>query len=81
VTGVDPLTIRRRRLILTGWRADDADLMVEVLADEQLYEFIGGRAPTDDELRVRNGRIHSGSPNPDEIWFNWIVRRRRGSLR
>ena len=50
--------------------------MVAVLGDERLHRFIGGRPATDDELRDRYNRLVAGPSRPEEVWFNWIVRRR-----
>ncbi|HVV21934.1 MAG TPA: GNAT family N-acetyltransferase [Pseudonocardiaceae bacterium] len=65
------------RLLLTPLRADDADAMTDVLGDERLHEFIGGRPATRAELRTRYRKLEVGSGNPREIWLNWIVRLRR----
>jgi RimJ/RimL family protein N-acetyltransferase len=65
------------RLDLVPLRPEDADEMVQVLADARLYEFTGGRPPNRDELRERYVRQAAGrSPGGDEEWHNWIVRRR-----
>lgn len=49
--------------------------MVEVLADERMYEFTGGEPPTLDRLRQRYRAMARGrSPSGDEWWLNWIVR-------
>jgi RimJ/RimL family protein N-acetyltransferase len=50
--------------------------MVEVLVDERLYTFIGGPLESLDEVRARYERLAAGSGKPDEVWLNWIVRRR-----
>ena len=50
--------------------------MASVLDDERLHEFIGGRPATVSELRARYERLVAGSPNPEETWLNWVVRRR-----
>lgn len=63
------------RLVLTPLGEDDADAMAAVLADPGLHEFIGGRPATGAELRDRYGRLAAGSPDPDEVWINWIIRR------
>jgi RimJ/RimL family protein N-acetyltransferase len=75
--GPDP--IATSRLDLVPQAPDDADEMVSVLAGEELYAFIGGSAPTLDELRERYrwqsiGRSADGS----EVWHNWIIRPRPG---
>ena len=51
--------------------------MAIVLADDELYAFIGGAAPTVAELRERYRRQAAGrSDDGTETWHNWIVRRR-----
>ncbi|MGZ4592086.1 MAG: GNAT family N-acetyltransferase [Actinomycetes bacterium] len=72
----DETTLTTERLVLTPLRQADADVMVDVLGDQHLFEFIGGRPATRTELRSRYGRLAGGSGEPDLIWLNWIVRRR-----
>jgi len=57
-------------------RPADADEMVAVLGDPALHEFTGGRPATLDELRGRYTSWASGSGSSDELWLNWVVRRR-----
>jgi RimJ/RimL family protein N-acetyltransferase len=64
------------RLVLSPLTIEDADAMVVVLGDQRLHEFIGGRPSGVDELRDRYARMIAGSSRPDEVWLNWIVRRR-----
>lgn len=52
----------------------DADEMVSVLADASLYEFTGGEPPALDSLRDQYRHQAAGSGDPDELWFNWIIR-------
>jgi RimJ/RimL family protein N-acetyltransferase len=68
--------IGTERLLLTPLRPEDADEMVGVLGDPRLYEFTGGRPATLAELRERYALLAAGSGRPDEVWRNWIVRRR-----
>jgi RimJ/RimL family protein N-acetyltransferase len=68
--------IGTERLLLTPLVPGDADGMVEVLADPRLHQFIGGHPATLAELRARYARLAAGSPRPDELWRNWVVRRR-----
>jgi RimJ/RimL family protein N-acetyltransferase len=68
--------ITTERLLLTPLRPEDADEMVGVLGDERLHEYIGGRPPGPGELRRRYVALAAGSPDPGEIWLNWIVRMR-----
>lgn len=71
----EPLTTPR--LDLVPLRPDDADEMVAVLADPQLYRFTGGHPPNRAELRERYERQSVGrSADGAEVWLNWIVRRR-----
>ena len=72
-------TITTERLLLSPLRAEDAPELVDVLADERLHEFIGGRPATLAELRERYARWVAGSPDPQEAWLNWIARRRSDS--
>ena len=69
-------TIATRRLTLVPLRAEDADPLARVLHDERLYEFIGGRPGTVAGLRDRYAAMAAGSPEPEEVWLNWVVRRR-----
>lgn len=69
-------TFSTQRLVLTPLRRADAAAMVDVLGDEQLHEFIGGHPASHADLRHRYEQLVAGSPDPDQIWLNWIVRRR-----
>ncbi|MFD1933089.1 MULTISPECIES: GNAT family N-acetyltransferase [Nonomuraea] len=61
---------------LTPLTVADADEMVDVLSGDDLYAFIGGSAPTLDGLRARYTRQVAGrSPDGQEEWHNWIIRR------
>jgi RimJ/RimL family protein N-acetyltransferase len=73
------VTITTKRLRLDPLRVEDADEMVAVLGDERLHEFTGGRPATLAELRTHYARLVAGSPETDETWLNWIVRRRNDS--
>lgn len=70
--------IRTARLVLKPLGVEDADEMAKVLADDRLHEFIGGRPATLTELRARYRRLAAGSPDPQQAWLNWVVRRRAG---
>lgn len=74
---MQPSVIVTPRLRLTPLTGADADVMVDVLGDESLHEFIGGRPATVDELRVRYAALAAGSGDPDQIWLNWIVHDQR----
>jgi RimJ/RimL family protein N-acetyltransferase len=78
VNAFEPAAITTERLVLTPLRPVDADAMVDVLGDELLHEFIGERPATRAELRRRYDRLAAGSGDPEQIWLNWIVRRRTG---
>ncbi len=72
----DSTTIITGRLSLVPLQVADAGDMAGVLGDERLHEFIGGQPATIDGLRDRYARLVAGSSDPDEVWLNWIVRRR-----
>jgi RimJ/RimL family protein N-acetyltransferase len=78
VDGLDALRgeITTGRLLLTPLQPDDAGEMVEVLGDERLHDYIGGRPAGPDELHQRYAALAVGSPDPYEVWLNWIVRLR-----
>jgi RimJ/RimL family protein N-acetyltransferase len=62
------------RLRLEPLTVDHAAAMVQVLADQSLYEFTGGSPPTLDELTARYTRQSLGrSPDGSEQWLNWVV--------
>lgn len=68
--------ISTARLDLALLRVEDANEMAMLLADAQLHEFIGGQPATLAELRDCYARLVAGSGDPDEVWLNWIARRR-----
>ena len=72
----ESITIITGRLSLVPLEVNDAEEMAGVLGDERLHGFIGGEPATIAELRDRYARLAAGSPDPDEVWLNWIVRRR-----
>jgi RimJ/RimL family protein N-acetyltransferase len=65
--------ISTRRLTLVPIAVGHADEMARVLADPVLYTFIGGTAPSRDDLRARYERWIAGSPDPDESFCNWVI--------
>ena len=79
MSAFDEATITAQRLVLTPLRQADADTMVDVLGDERLHEFIGGRPASHTELLRRYGKLAAGSPDPNDIWLNWIVRLSTGN--
>jgi RimJ/RimL family protein N-acetyltransferase len=70
----DPIVTER--LLLAPLVPGDADEMAGVLADPALHRFTGGRPATLQELRTRYAALAAGSGRPEEVWRNWIVRRR-----
>jgi hypothetical protein len=72
----DGTTITTRRLTLVPLQVKDAEDMAGVLRDERLHKFIGGQPATIAGLRDRYARLAAGSPDPNEVWLNCIVRRR-----
>ncbi|HEY8674184.1 MAG TPA: GNAT family N-acetyltransferase [Candidatus Dormibacteraeota bacterium] len=62
------------RLVLGALTVHDADEMVDVLDDQRLHEFTGGRPDTLSELRDRYRRYVVGPTEPGDVWLNWIVR-------
>jgi RimJ/RimL family protein N-acetyltransferase len=72
--------IRTGRLELLPLVVDDADEMVEVLGDQRLHDFIGGRPATLEELRTRYAVLADAhSPDGSQEWRNWILRLRDGT--
>ena len=61
-------TIVTERLLLVPLRPEDADEMVDVLADPRLHQFIGGHPATLEELRARYATLTAGSPRLEEVW-------------
>lgn len=51
-----------------------AEEMAVVLADPALYRFTGGGPPEPAALRSRYERQCGGSPDPGELWWNWVLR-------
>jgi len=68
--------IRSGRLSLTPLTVADADEMVGVLSGAALYTFTGGSPPSLAELRARYAGLAGGrSPEGQQEWRNWIIRR------
>lgn len=70
-----PGELRTDRLVLEPLTVEHAEEMVVVLADADLYGFIGGAPPDLDELVDRYERQTRGSGRSGERWCNWIMRR------
>lgn len=68
--------ISTSRLDLVPLRAGHADEMVTVLADADLYAFIGGSPPTREALRATYERMIAGPADPDVSWCNWVIQLR-----
>ena len=67
--------IKTERLSLEPLKVDDAQEMVEVLADPAIYRFTGGEPPTLPELQARYQlQVTGRSPDGTQAWLNWIVR-------
>ncbi|HKO74089.1 MAG TPA: GNAT family N-acetyltransferase [Gaiellaceae bacterium] len=73
---VEAAIITTERLVLVPLQAEDADELCDVLHDDRLHEFIGGRPESRIELRDRFVLLAAGSPRAQETWMNWVVRRR-----
>ncbi|MFG3246290.1 GNAT family N-acetyltransferase [Streptomyces sp. NPDC048187] len=71
-----PETIRTGRLILLPLRAEHADEMATVLSDPALHTFTGGAPETTQAVRARYERWAAGSPDPAELWCNWVIQLR-----
>lgn len=69
---IEPL--RTARLVLTPLVPADAAEMVEVLADQSLYAFIGGEPPEPAALARQYEAQVAGPDREGETWHNWIVR-------
>ena len=70
-----PALITTPRLVLEPLGVQHAAEMAGVLAGTALYRYIGGAAPTAEELAGRYAALTVGGP-PDrrETWLNWIIR-------
>ncbi|MGE7439421.1 GNAT family N-acetyltransferase [Kitasatospora sp. NPDC001175] len=67
------------RLDLLPLRVEHAEEMAEVLGDPRLHTFIGGEPYGPQALRARYQRMTAGSPEPGELWLNWVLRLREES--
>lgn len=66
--------LRTDRLVLSPLKPADAHEMVAVLEDPILYEFIGGRPPSLEELESQYRAQVAGPAAKDQMWHNWILR-------
>lgn len=70
----DVETIRTARCRLEPLSPAHADVMVDILSEPELYEFIGGTPPTPDQLRRRyRAQSVDHSADRQQWWCNWIV--------
>ncbi|MFI7367732.1 GNAT family N-acetyltransferase [Streptomyces sp. NPDC050149] len=69
-----PAPFSTARLDAVPLRVAHADEMAAVLADPALHTFTGGAPESAAELRARYERQTAGSPDPDELWWNWVLR-------
>lgn len=73
--------IETPRLTLEPLQVEHAGEMVEVLSAPALYEYIGGRPPSLEQLRARYTRQAVGhSPDGCQGWLNWIARDRETGI-
>nr|WSW67623.1 GNAT family N-acetyltransferase [Streptomyces sp. NBC_00995] len=73
-TNHGPAPFSTARLDALPLRVSYADEMAAVLAAPVLHTFTGGAPATAEELRARYERQTAGSPDPDELWWNWVLR-------
>ncbi|MFE3514620.1 GNAT family N-acetyltransferase [Streptomyces sp. NPDC059166] len=73
VTGA-PQPFATARLDALPLDADHAREMAEVLFDPALHRWTGGEPEDAVALRVRYERQTAGSPDPAELWWNWVLR-------
>jgi RimJ/RimL family protein N-acetyltransferase len=73
----ETLIIKTDRLILEPILVSHADEMLEVLSYPEMYKYIPENPPTLDKLRIRYEHWAKRiSPKGDELWLNWVGRRR-----
>lgn len=62
------------RIRLRPLRVDDAAEMARVLADPDLYTFIGGEPPTEEDLTAQYGvQARGWPPDRSEQWINDLI--------
>lgn len=69
-----PAPFATARLDALPLRVAYADEMAAVLADPALHTYTGGVPESVDGLRARYERQTAGSPDPAELWWNWVLR-------
>ncbi len=72
VNGPDPFSTAR--LDALPLEAGYAREMAAVLLDPSLHAYTGGAPEDADALRARYERQSAGSPDPAELWWNWVLR-------
>lgn len=76
---IDP--ILSNRFLLDPLTVDAAEEMVSVLSDPELYVYIGGRAPTLEQLRKQYGaQVQGQSADGNQWWLNWVIRWRNSEM-
>ncbi|WP_406093984.1 GNAT family N-acetyltransferase; N-acetyltransferase [Streptomyces sp. NBC_01013] len=73
-TNNGPSPFSTTRLDALPLRVAHADEMAAVLGDPALHTFTGGAPESARELRARYERQTAGSPDPAELWWNWVLR-------
>lgn len=73
-TNHGPAPFSTARLDAEPLRVAHAEEMAAVLDDPGLHTFTGGAPESAEELRARYARQTAGSPDPDERWWNWVLR-------
>ncbi|MGO1173262.1 MAG: GNAT family N-acetyltransferase [Actinomycetaceae bacterium] len=64
-------------LVLEPLRVEHAAEMAAVLDDERLHEFTGGQPATPQQLHeLYERQVVGRSAAGDQLWLNWILRRR-----
>ncbi|MFG2921742.1 GNAT family N-acetyltransferase [Streptomyces sp. NPDC048305] len=71
---VAPEPFATARLDALPLDVDHAREMAAVLFDPALHEWTGGAPEDEDTLRARYERQSAGSPDPAELWWNWVLR-------
>ncbi|MFF1461424.1 GNAT family N-acetyltransferase [Streptomyces sp. NPDC058330] len=69
-----PAPFATRRLDAVPLNPAHADEMAAVLADPALHAYTGGAPQDAGALRARYERQTTGSPDPAELWWNWVLR-------
>jgi RimJ/RimL family protein N-acetyltransferase len=78
-SAIETAVIATERLVLVPLHGEDADELCDVLYDDRLHEFIGGRPSSRLDLHARFVLLAAGSPREGETWMNWVIRRRLDS--